>query len=140
MRLQKRVEQERGIIVDGERAVIIRLRGIQVLTLVHVIRARGIKIDLLQEIDVSVLGPQPGLDLREIFAQPLLAPRPRLRPTVHEEAVIILIGAEAEVPRHCAVDRSGLRFRLRLRGLYLQRLIVRDAVIGNQYVGNIAED
>ena len=139
VRLQKRVEQERGIIVDGEDTVIIRLRGIQILALVHVIRARGIKIDLLQEIDVGVLALQAGLDLREILAQPLFAPRPRLRPAVHEEAVIVFIRPKTEVPRHGVVDGSGLRFRLRLCGLHLQGLIVRDAVIGDENVGDIAE-
>lgn len=92
----------------------IRLRLIQIRPLVDVVRPRRIKIDFLQKIDVGGLVEQDVGDLRKVGLQPILAPRPRFRASVHEEAIVVLIRAKSDVPRQYAVFLPGLRDGLRL--------------------------
>ena len=140
MRADEWVKQERGIIIDGKNAVGIRFQTViiaQKVRLVHMIRPRGIKIDLLQKRDVRVQRFDHRADLVEILKQALLGPCPRFRAAVHEEAVIVLIRAEADVPAGDTV-RLPCPCRLRLSGDHGKLLIVLDAVVGREHIGHIA--
>ena len=137
VRLRQRIEQKRRIIVHRVELAEIRLRLIQIRPLVDVIGARRIKIDFLQKIDVGGLVEQDIGDLRKVGLQPILAPCPRFRAAVHEEAVVVLIRAKSDVPRQYAVILPGLRDGLRLLLVDVERLVVRDAVIVEEHIGHI---
>ena len=139
VRTDEWIKQERGIIIDGKHAVGVRVDavvGAQELHLIDMIGARGVKVYLLQQQQIRLKRLNHHGDLVKIFPQTLLRPRPRLGSAVHEEAVIVLIRTEADVPADKCVAFSGLRL-LRLPGSDGERLVVLDAVIVRKHIGDI---
>ena len=99
------------------------------------VAAGGIEVYLLQQTEVSLLLPQKVRDLPHILRQPFLAPRPGLSTAVHKKAIVVLIGAEADV---VGDHRIGLPCRDRTVSLSLrcQRHITQP-MVGDQYIGHI---
>ena len=137
--LRQRPEQEGGVVVLPPDGAEVRQRLPQQGGFIAVIAAGGAGVHLLHKVEIGVLLLQHLRNVGEVGVQPLLRPRPGLRAAVHEEAVIRLIGAEADVIGHHGVggvraDGSG--------GAALRRKgeVVLDAVVGEEHIGHIGQN
>ena len=141
MRLRDGVKEVGRVIVHCKNAVRPRIQILKRAKrqgLVDVIAPVGVKVDLLQDADVRVFIRNRPANRLDVCGQSLLGPRARLGAAVHEEAEIVFICAEADVPA------EHLIFRIRLGRLHAaaslrhaERLIVLDARIRPEHIAHI---
>ncbi len=130
------IHQEGGVVVLGPGPVILRQGLPQQGGLVHMIAAGGIPVHLLDEIEVRMLLGQERPDVSYVVRQPLLGPGPGLRSAVHKEAVIRLIGAEADVIGQQVIFPAGLG-GLKHLPVHLQ-VHVPQPVIVDEHIGQVS--
>ena len=109
MGLEQRIHEIGGVVVLAVHPAHAGQRLGEVGALVHLIGTGGAGVHLLQQIKVGILLLQEGTDRRKVLGQALLAPCTRLGAAVHEEAVIGLVGAEADVIGDHGIDGAALR-------------------------------
>ena len=137
MGLVQRVEQIRRVVVLRPDITQPRQLRRQHGDLIHVVTAGGVPVHLLQQVQVGILLLQKRPDALDIGGKPLLRPRTGLRTAVHEEAVIVLISAEANIIGEDAVLLPRLHGG---SGVPLHRqLLIPDAVIVDEHIGHIPQ-
>ena len=136
MGLCKGIEEEGGVVVLGVDAGPVRQSGAEDGALVKVVGSGSVHVHLLQEIEVGVLLLEQGGDLVEILLQTLLGPGPGLGAAVHEEAVVVLIGAEADVVAEGPVGPAGAE-GFGDGVFHCEGLVVRDTVVSQKDIGHI---
>ena len=132
---QYRIKEVGRIVVLGEIAIVARQALPRQRRLVHVIAAVRIGVQLLEQHEVRVQIVQHPEGVVQVVIDGLLRTGATLGAAVHEEAEVVAVGPEAQVPGGDGIGPLQLR-RLPRHG----RLIVhvRQAVIGDEYVGDIA--
>ena len=132
------IQQVGGVVVLAEHAAQTGQGVGDIGTLVHLIGAGGAYVHLLHQIEVRRLRLQKSTDLREVGSQAFLAPRTGFGAAVHEEAVIVLVGAEADVIGHGGVGRAGPKGGGRRFGVDGGQGHIADAVVVDEHIGHIA--
>ena len=135
--LRQRVQQVGRVVVLAEHAALVKQGGVQRLPLVHMVAAGGVRVHLLQEIEIRVLLLEIPGDGVHVGRQALLRPGAGLRAAVHEEAVVLLVGAEADIPRHHRVRLPRRQRRRGVRRLHRRQRLVADAVVADEHIGHI---
>ena len=140
MRLRQRIEEERRIVVLREVPGVPREPPGEQFELVYFVRARRLRVYLLHEQDIRPLLAELGAYLHDVRRDALFAPAPRLRPAVHEEAVVVLVRAEAYVPRDYLILAAGQRRGAVLDGAGdLELDVVGQAVVGYEDVDDVGD-
>ena len=124
------------MVVHRKRCALFRKRRFRHFALVHMVAARRVRVQLLQQQKIRIQRLQPLEHAGNILDHGLLRTRARFRSSVHEERIIVAVRAESEVPGRNGIFLVHIRRAGRMLS-HVQRELVLNARILNHQIRKI---